>query len=84
MKEGFITIVLHYTVMKPYPTPMLELACTMDFLRKNTDKYFIDKDKIAIIGFSAGGHLVSTYGYLYKRQDFVEKLGLISENIKPN
>ena len=84
MKEGFITIVLHYSVMKSYPTPMLELACTMDYLRKNSDKYFIDKDKISIIGFSAGGHLVSTYGYLYKRQDFVEKLSLNPENIKPN
>lgn len=84
MMEGFVTIVLHYTVLTPYPTPMQELACAMDFLRKNSEKYYIDNDKISIIGFSAGGHLVSTYGYLYRRNDFISKINLIPENIKPN
>ena len=84
MREGFISIVLHYSVLTPYPAPMLELACTIDFLRKNSDKYFIDYDKISVIGFSAGGHLVATYGYLYKKDDFINHLNLISENIKPN
>ena len=84
MKENFITIVLKYTTKKAYPTPMHELACTMDYIRKNCDKYYIDKDKISIIGFSAGGHLVSSYGYLYKHPDFVAKTKLNPENIKPN
>ncbi|MEA5260125.1 alpha/beta hydrolase [Arcicella aquatica] len=30
------------------------------FLRENADKYGIDKNKIGIMGFSAGGHLAST------------------------
>jgi acetyl esterase/lipase len=84
MQEGFVTIVLHYTVKTPYPTPMYELGCAMDYLRKNCDKYYIDKDKISIIGFSAGGHLVSSYSYLYKHPDFIAKTNLNPENIKPN
>ena len=84
MKEDFIAIVLKYTVKTSYPTPMHELACAIDYLRKNCDKYYIDKDKISIIGFSAGGHLVSSYGYLYKHPDFINRTKLNPENIKPN
>ena len=84
MLEGFISIILHYSVKTPYPVPMKELACAIDYLRKNSDKYYIDKDKISVIGFSAGGHLTASYGYLYKHPDFINKANLESENIKPN
>ena len=84
MSEGFITITLHYTINKKYPTPMQELGCAIDFIRNNHEKYYIDKDKISLVGFSAGGHLVSSYGYLYKHPDFLERTNLNPENIKPN
>ena len=71
MLEGFITIVFHYSVKTAYPAPMNELACAIDYLRKNNEKYYIDKDKISIIGFSAGGHLTACYGYLYKHPEFL-------------
>ena len=84
MLEGFITIVFHYSVKTAYPAPMNELACAIDYLRKNNEKYYIDKDKISIIGFSAGGHLTACYGYLYKHPEFINNLKLNPENIKPN
>ena len=84
LSEGFNAVVLKYTVHKSYPTPMHELACAIDYLRNNCDKYYIDKDKISLIGFSAGGHLVSSYGYLYKHEDFISKTKMNPKNIKPN
>lgn len=84
MMENFITIVLTYTTHTAYPVPMQELACAIDYIRNNCEKYFIDKNKISIVGFSAGGHLVSSFGYLYKHPDFLDKTKLDSENIKPN
>jgi acetyl esterase/lipase len=63
---------------------MQELGCTIDYLRKNADKYYIDKDKISVIGFSAGGHLVSSYGYLYTHPEVSKSINLSPENIKPN
>lgn len=84
MSEGFVTIKLNYTINKKYPIPMQELGCAIDYLRNNCEKYHIDKNKIAIIGFSAGGHLVSSYGYLYKHKDFISKTNLNPEDIKPN
>ena len=84
MLEGFISIILHSSVKTAYPTPMKELACTIDYIRKNANKYYIDKDKISVIGFSAGGHLTASYGYLYKHPDVINNLRLSSENTKPN
>ena len=84
LKEDFTTITLHYSVKSEYPKPMLELAYTIDYLRKNLEKYYIDKNKISVIGFSAGGHLVSSYGYLYKKKEFLDIIKLEKENIKPN
>ena len=84
MDEGYCTFVLTYSTKKSYPTPMYELACSIDYLRKNSDKYYLNKDQIAILGYSAAGHLVSSYGYLYKNNDFLEKTKLDVENIKPN
>ena len=65
LKSGFITIVLHYSVKTAYPIPMLELAYAIDYLRNNAEKYYIDKNKICIIGFSAGGHLAAHYSTMY-------------------
>lgn len=84
MRKGFCTFILRYTTRTPYPTPMNELACAIDYLRKNADKYYLIKDKISIVGFSAGGHLVSSFGYLYKHPDFINKTSHNPNNIKPN
>jgi acetyl esterase/lipase len=82
--EGYVSFVLYYSTYTMYPKPMLELAYAIDYLRNNADKYYLDKDKIGIIGFSAGGHLVSSYSYLYCHEDFKQYINIDSENIKPN
>lgn len=84
MREDYCTFVLTYSTNKAFPIPMHELACAIDYIRNNAEKYYLNKDEIAIVGFSAGGHLVSSYGYLYKHPLFIEKTRMNPENIKPN
>lgn len=40
--------------------PLQDVQQSIKFLRENADKYSIDKNKIGVMGFSAGGHLAST------------------------
>lgn len=40
--------------------PLQDAQQAIKYLRENADKYGIDKNKIGIMGFSAGGHLAST------------------------
>ena len=53
-------------------SPMLDASRAMRIIRANAEKWNIDKNKIGVIGFSAGGHLASTLGTHYN-QAGVEK-----------
>jgi len=89
MKRGFASAILTYTVgslssAPLYPKPHLELMASIDFIRKHADEFNIDPNKIVVIGFSAGGHLAASYGYLYKNKDLLNVLNVEAENVKPN
>jgi acetyl esterase/lipase len=61
---GITAFVLKYRLGMKYhqPTQLLDAARALRYVRANADRWAIDRDKIGIIGFSAGGHLASTLG----------------------
>lgn len=67
---GFHAAVLSYSVEPHhFPEPQRDLMSAIRILRENGDKWGIHEEQIAIIGFSAGGHLcasVSTLWHLAK------------------
>ncbi|HAG70387.1 MAG TPA: hypothetical protein DCL38_10525 [Lachnospiraceae bacterium] len=82
---GFHSAVLRYSVAPAeYPEALLELGRSILHLRRNAKKWHIDKDRIILLGFSAGGHLVCSYCCFWE-EDFVAKeLGAEKEELKPN
>lgn len=60
---GFHAFILYYTV-KPefYKQPLLELSTAVSLIRSKAAEWRIDDDKIAVCGFSAGGHLAASLG----------------------
>ena len=62
---GVDCFVLQYRVSPTrFPYPLLDARRAVRFVRANAERFGIDKDKIAIMGSSAGGHLsamLSTY-----------------------
>lgn len=66
---GFNAFVLNYSVTSDsevkYPYQIAEAAMAMAYLRLNADKCGIDPDKIAAVGFSAGGHLCAMLGSVH-------------------
>lgn len=61
LAKGYNAFCLDYTVgYDIYPAPVLESAMALIYIIENSNRYKIDKDKIAGIGFSAGGHLLGT------------------------
>ncbi|WP_226035493.1 alpha/beta hydrolase [Aquibacillus saliphilus] len=82
---GFNACILRYSVYpKTYPTSLLELAQSVAIVRENSDKWHVNKDKIIIAGFSAGGHLAASLGVFWKKEFLAKQLRLSHENIKPN
>lgn len=64
LNEYYCCFTLYYTINHTYPTPQLEVMAAVDYIKKHAKSLHINKDKIAIIGFSAGGHLAASYGML--------------------
>ena len=63
---GCNVFVLQYSV-KPirFPAQLREAAASMEIIYANADAWSIDPQKIAIMGFSAGGHLAAHYSNAY-------------------
>lgn len=61
-KNGINAFVLHYRSNPyEYPIPILDLQRVIRYLRYHSEEYNIDKDKISLMGFSAGGNMIATF-----------------------
>ena len=62
---GMDAFVVHYRVSPDrFPLPLLDARRGVRFVRANAEKFGISKDKVLVMGSSAGGHLsafLSTY-----------------------
>ena len=61
LKAGYQAFVLRYTVTSKggWPHPLNDYEQAMSLITENADKWHIDPAKIAVVGFSAGGHLAA-------------------------
>lgn len=64
--EGFAMVSMDYYKLPDhrFPAPVEDVLCAVRFLRANADKYYLDEDRFAVYGFSAGGHLAAMVGTL--------------------
>lgn len=72
--EGYHTFVLRYTVGKrgegdyKFEQPFADGERAVKYIRDNAENFGVIPDKIAAIGFSAGGHLCSALGTISKNK----------------
>jgi acetyl esterase/lipase len=64
ISNGFAMASIDYrfSTQAVFPAQMLDCNRAISFLYDNADKYGFDKNRFAVIGFSAGGHLASMVG----------------------
>jgi acetyl esterase/lipase len=60
--HGVYAVVLAYRVTVPAPAPMLDGQRAIRMVRFHAADWGIDRHRIGIMGFSAGGHVASTVG----------------------
>lgn len=64
--RGYSAFVLEYSCAPcAFPTALREAVLAMRYLRSRASEFHILPDKIAAIGFSAGGHLCGMLGTMY-------------------
>ena len=82
---GYNTFILWYSVgeMAKDFLPLRQLASTIAHVRNHAEEWYTIKDKIAVSGFSAGGHLACSLGTLFNEERFLKAFGR-DDDIRPN
>lgn len=63
---GFHAFVLQYRVHPNlHPAPLLDVSRALRLIRHNANRWGLDPQRIAVCGFSAGGHLTASLGVHY-------------------
>ena len=90
LRAGYHAFILRYSVGADavWPNPLDDYEQAMSLIRERADEWHVIPDKIAVIGFSAGGHLAGAaatmsvnrpnaaiLGYAVLREDTAHELG---------
>lgn len=77
LKTSFNVVVLEYSVLENaiWPNPLIDYEDTINYLIENKKEIHLNLEKLAIIGFSAGGHLAAAISSLSKYKPTCTILG---------
>lgn len=77
LKAGFHAFVLRYSVQEHavWPNPLLDYETAMRLIRDRAEEWKLYSDKIAVIGFSAGGHLAAAAAVMAENRPNAAVLG---------
>jgi acetyl esterase/lipase len=64
LAEGYQAFILRYSVGEnaAFPRPLNEAEEALELIRAKAEEWALDAEKIAVCGFSAGGHLAAALG----------------------
>lgn len=73
----YVTATINYRLTQEaiWPAQIFDSKAAIRFLRGNAEEYGIDPEKVGVLGFSAGGHLVSMLGTSGDAKELEGKLG---------
>ena len=81
---GYHAAIINYSIAPvTYPTQLLEVSAAVKFFKDHAEEYFIDPDRIAIYGASAGGHAAADYATGYFRDEVTSVLKVSPDYLKP-
>lgn len=72
--RGYQVFTLYYSVGKQAKNfvPLMELSETVRALRERGEEWGVEPDRIAVCGFSAGGHLAASLGTMWNAPELKE------------
>ena len=82
---GFNTYVVWYRVApNRFPVPQQDVGAAIAWIRHHAAEQHTDPDRIAVMGFSAGGHVAGSLGVLWPHAELWAPMGLSPEEVRPN
>ena len=87
-ENGVTAFVLKYRTAESFyhhPAMLQDIQRAIQLVRENAADWNIDPEKVGVIGFSAGGHLVTMAGEFWQTHDELSKLGIECEvSLRPD
>ncbi len=77
LNAGFHAFVLRYTLQQsePWPAPLRDYDSAMAYIKAHAEEWMVDVDRIAVCGFSAGGHLAASAATMAEHRPAAAILG---------
>ena len=86
LEAGYHVFILRYSIGKhaTWPNPLNDFDNAVELIRSKADEWHVYEDKIAVLGFSAGGHLASAAATMAKNRPNAALLGyaVTGEDVK--
>ena len=90
--RGFQAFVLHYSVgsrvsdpnQARYPAQLIDLAKAVVMLREYASEWNLDPELLAVMGFSAGGHLCASYATHWHEPWLSGSVGASADLLRPS
>ncbi len=84
--QGYQTFVLRYSIKEyaAFPNSLVDLAKAVALIRRQADDLNIFAERIAVAGFSAGGHLAASLGVFWNDPEIQALAKCSGEENKPN
>ena len=85
LARGYHAFILRYA-LKPYayPVQLSQSAAAVRYLRQHAAELKVDPERIAVLGFSAGGHAAGAISVLSCEQALLERFGAKRGELTPN
>lgn len=85
LQKGYNAFTLEYSISPvKYPAPLLEGCMAMAYIREHADEFHIDRNHVAAVGFSAGGHLCGMLATLFGEKIVCDALGEHAKAARPD
>lgn len=83
---GFNTVIINYTTVGGgvFPCQLKQIANAIKITRTHAEEWQTDPNKIAVCGFSAGGHLAASISVFWNCEKIFTEEEIKSEIYKPN
>ncbi|MDD6968478.1 MAG: alpha/beta hydrolase [Treponema sp.] len=87
-ENGITAFMLKYRTNESFynhPTMLEDIQRAIQIVRENAQEFGIDENKLGVIGYSAGGHLVTMAGEFFESHNELKKLGIDSNiSLRPD
>ena len=85
LQRGYNAFTLEYSIVPvKYPAQLLEGCMAVAYIKEHANEFHIDKNHVAAIGFSAGGHLCGMLATLYGEKVVRDTLGEHAKMARPD